>query len=826
MSSFFRRWRAKGPYDLPTKLDVEVREEIRFYLEMRTLELIQQGLSPGKAREAALKAFGDPNLVAAECVERLTRDRPSQRVREMMSRISQDIRYGLRVLGKNRVFTGVAVLTLGLGIGANTAIFSVVNGVLLSPLPYEGADQLVVVREHNLEMTSPTRWAAPLNFRDWREQNQTFESLTAWRWNPFTLTGDGSPERLVGYVVSAGFFRQLRITMTLGRGFLSEEDQPRRERVAVISEALWQRRYGGDQEIVGRAITLSGEPHVVVGVAPSVIGYPGDGEVWTPIAFEYEREHRSFRYAGVLGRIKPGVTLSAARADLDRIAARLASDHPDTNRGWGVLVEPLRDRIVGNSRPALLMLLVAVAFVLLIAIANVANLLLARVTARQKEVVIRQALGAGRGRLARQFLTESLLLALAGGTLGFLLSLWGTKSLMALSAGQIPRADSVTLDWRVLGFTLLTSIIAGVAFGLVPALKACGLNLSESLKESGASSSWSPRGVRFREALVVAEVALALVLQVGATLLAASFANLVRIDPGFVGVNTLAMELNLSEGKYQGDAQQVAVYEEILQGVKALPGVASAGTIHPMPLATGSVSTALAIEGQAASSREDRPEAHSRITGPGYFETLGIPLVQGRYLSDTDTDGALPVAVINRTLADRFFLNEEAIGRRITFYDPSAPDAVWLTIVGVVGDVRFRDLRREAEPEVYVSVFQEPFRYAYLVVRAHTDPAILAGAVRNAVRAVDADLPIFNVQEVDEIVAGTLGRPRFSLTVLTLFAAGALVLAAIGVFGVLSVWLGGQIRELGIRLALGAPRWKVVRRVVGRGMRPVALWIR
>jgi predicted permease len=319
-----------------------------------------------------------------------------------VSRISQDIRYGLRVLRKNRLFTGVAVLTLGLGIGANTAIFSVVNGVLLSPLPYEDADQLVVVLEHNPQLTSPARWAAPLNFRDWREQNRTFESLTAWRWNPFTLTGDGAPERLIGHVVSAGFFRQMRIKMTLGRGFLPEEDQPRGERVAVISEALWQRRYGGDPEIVGRAITLSGEPHVVVGVVPSVIGYPGDGEVWTPIAFEYEREHRSFRYAGVLGRIKPGVTLSAARADLDGIAARLASDHPDTNSGWGVLVEPLKERIVGNSRPALVMLLVAVAFVLLIAIANVANLLLARVTTRQKEVVIRQALGASRGRVLRE----------------------------------------------------------------------------------------------------------------------------------------------------------------------------------------------------------------------------------------------------------------------------------------------------------------------------------------------------------------------------------------------------------------------------------------
>jgi putative ABC transport system permease protein len=664
-----------------------------------------------------------------------------------------------------------------------------------------------------------------LNFRDWREQNRTLESLTAWRWNPFTLTGDGTPERLMGHVVSAGFFRQMRINMTLGRGFLPEEDQPRGERVAVISEALWQRRYGGDPEIVGRAITMSGKPHVVVGVAPSVIGYPGDGEVWTPITFEYEREHRSFRYAGVLGRIKPGVTLSAARADLDGIAARLASDHPDTNSGWGVLVEPLKERIVGNSRPALVMLLVAVAFVLLIAIANVANLLLARVTTRQKEVVIRQALGASRGRVLRQFLSESLLLALAGGALGLVLSVWGTRALMALSAGQIPRVDSVALDGRVLGFTLFASMVAGVAFGLAPALKATGLSPSEALKESGASGSWSPRGVRVREVLVTAEVALALVLLVGAALLTTSFANLVRIDPGFSGGNTLAMELNLSEGKYREDAQQIAVYEEILQRVAALPGVASAGTIHPMPLATGSVSTALSIEGRIASSREDRPEAHSRITGPGYFETLGIPLVKGRYLNNADRERALPVAVVNETLAKRFLAGDEVIGRRITFYDPSAPDAVWLTIVGVVGDVRFRDLRREAEPEVYVSVLQEPFRYAYLVVRAHTDPTVLAASVRAAVQAVDADLPVFNVREVDEIVTETLGRPRFSMTVLALFAAGAVVLAAIGVFGVLSVWVGQQVRDLGIRLALGAPRWKVLRMVVGRGMVPVLVGV-
>ncbi len=737
----------------------------------------------------------------------------------MMSSL-HDLRYTIRKLAARPGFAVVTILTLALGIGATSTVFSVVNGVLLRPLPYPEAERVLIVWEQNPELGLRDQWASPADFRDWRERNQVFEALAAWHWRTFNARGGGGPQRLGGYAVSAGFFAVMGVDPVLGRGFLPDEDRPGAEKVVVLSEGLWQRLFGADPRIVGQNVVLDSVPYTVVGVAPAAFDYPGDAELWTPVAFDYEREPRGFRYAMVAGRLRPGVTEQEAQGELERIAAQLASEYPETNDGWGVRVEPLKERVVKRIRPALLVLFVAVGFVLLIASANVASLLLARMPQRRREVSIRLALGASRRHLLRQFFTEGLVLAVLGGGLGLLVAVWGTETLLSVFAKQIPRAGEVSIDRTVLVFTLAVSAAAGLLCSLAPALRASATRLTEPLRAAGNGTA-DPASGRLRKVLVAAEVALAVVLLVGTSLLARSFANLLAIDPGFSGEGVLTIELNLPEEKYKQPAQQAAFYRELVPRVAALPGVAAAGTVHPMPLLWGSVALPFAIEGRQVPASSKRPQGHPRLVSPGYFETLDIPLLGGRYFSAADDEDALPVAVVSRTFAKRYFEDQGALGRRITFGDPTAEDARWLTIVGIVGDVRFERLTRQPEPEIYEAVVQRPFVFTQLVLRTDGDPMSLAGPVRRVVEAVDPELPLANVRRADDILAEVLGQPRFSMTLMTLFATAALALASIGVFGVLSVAVSQRLRELGIRLALGARGSDLARTVIGEGLAPV-----
>jgi putative ABC transport system permease protein len=743
-----------------------------------------------------------------------------------MNTLLQDIRFGLRMLLKSPSISIVATIALALGIGANTAIFSVVNAVLLRPLPFPDPDSLVAVFETDTQRGLIRGSHSYPNFFDLRTQNTVFQHVATYRSGDYIMTGRGEPARLQGAVVTADLFPLLGVQPMLGRVFLPDEDKATETgRVVILSHDLFQKRFNGDPSILNQAITLEGIKFTVVGVMPPSFEFPIQNdpvELWTTIAgdssgAEPVTGQRGAHFLRVIGRLKPGITEEKAQAELTAIAARLEQQYPDTNTHKSLRVDSALKALVGDIRPALLILLGAVACVLLIACANVANLLLARATSRHKEMAIRSALGASRTRVVRQLLTESVLLSLVGGAVGLLLAVWWSDLLVALGKADIPRAVHVGMDWRVLGFTLGVSLLTGLIFGLAPAFHSSKTELVESLKEGARGTSAGSFASVIRKALVVIELGFAVLLLTGAALLIQSLWRLQNVNSGLQPENVLTFNATLPEIKYKS-ANQSQFFIDLKQRLESTPGVQSASSILPLPLSGDRFSISFEIEGRPLPPK-DHPSADFFTTGVGYFKTMGIPIIKGRDFDDRDKHGSTPVIIITDTFARQYFPNEDPIGKRIhpgiSSYENE--DSVMREVIGVVGDVRNRNLSTESRPAYYVPQTQVPFSQMVTVVKTTGEPRSLISAATKEVAAMDQDVPLFGVKTMDEYLSASVAAPRFSTTLLSIFAGVALVLTVVGLYGVMSYSVAQRTNEIGIRMALGAQSRDVLLMIVKQG---------
>jgi predicted permease len=811
------------------QLDQDLDDELRSHLEMRAADNAACGMSSEQARYDAQKRFGNTTLLKG--------DARKADIVSWLDEAARDVRHALRMLHRSPGFTTVAVLTLALGIGANTAIFSVIDSVLLRPLPYHDPAQLVMVWENNSQHPDPHNTVSPPNFLDWQSRNTVFSSMAYIFDERDNFTGNSDPEEVVVQDVSTNFFSLLGVNLLLGPGFTPENGQAGQDNVVILGYGIWRERFAGDPAIIGKSILLNGHPQTIVGVAPQNFQwFIKDGsftgakpKMWSPFVFPQSFHNHSGigRFMTVVARLKPGASYSQAQTQMNTIASQLEHEYPDADGHWGVNVVPLREQISGELRPALLVLFGAVAFVLLIACSNVSSLLLARAASREREMAIRSAIGASRWRIARQLLMESLLLALIGGGIGVALAVWGTNALLAASPRNLLDLAAISLDLRVLSFAVVSTLLAGLLFGFLPSYISAHSRISETLKEGGRGSSSANRRAFARNAFVVAQLGLALVLLTGSGLLIRSFARLIGVAPGFDTGHLLTFKVSLPRAKYGTDPLCLAFYQQLLTRISAVPGVHSATMENFPPLDGLGAATAVHLLSQPSLALSDLPVANVRVVGTDYFGTMNIPLHAGRLFNAQELVEEKHVAVINQAFADKYLHGVNPLGQKAAVYMKSLSENEIKPseIIGVVGDVHQMGLDTAPEPTVYWPLPELVYSGMTLLVRASNDPLALVSAARAELQKLDPELPMAGVVTMDQLLADSLSRSRFTMLLLGIFASVALVLAAVGIYGLIAYSVTQRTQELGIRIALGAQHRDVLRLVLTQGTRLTLLGV-